>query len=60
MNVFNGETENKGKMRHSFTGFKNKINTNYKCTVGIHVKTDEHTKQKKKKQQKTSKQTKKK
>ena len=40
--------------------FKNKINNNYKCTVGIHGKTDELAKQKKKKPTKTSKKKKKK
>ena len=60
MNVFNGKTENKGENETFIYRIKNKINNNYKCTVGIHGKTDELTKQKKKKKPtKTSKQKKK-
>ena len=60
MKVFNGETENKGKWDIHLPDKKNKINNNYKCTVGIHGKTDELTKQKKKPQHKQQKQAKKK
>ena len=35
----------KGKWDIHLLDKKNEINNNYKCTVGIHVKTDELTKQ---------------